>query len=116
MHMTRPSESNTSINGPAWAAILACGIGCFALGLMIVLGERTGFFSTRLNFYNPVGNLSGKTIVAIAIWLIAWEVLHFRWKNLHLIETGRIMTLTFVLVVLGVLASCPLVFDMFSGH
>jgi len=113
--MTRSNDSEKIPNGPAWAAILAAGIGCLALGLLIVLGERNAFFIKRLSFYKPVGNLSGKSGVAVIVWLIAWVVLHVRWKNRDLTNTSTIMAVTIVLVLLGVAMSCPLVFDMFSG-
>jgi hypothetical protein len=109
------NDSEKIPNGPAWAAILAAGIGCLALGILIVLGERSAFFARHLNFYDPVGNLTGKTIVGIVLWLIAWAILHVRWKNCDLTNTATIMAVTIVLVFLGVCLSCPLVFDMFSG-
>jgi hypothetical protein len=113
--MTQPKHSEKTPNGAAWAAILAAGIGCCALGLLIVLGERNPFFKEHLNFYDPVGNLSGKTSVGVAAWIVAWAVLYFRWKNRNLANTGGIMILTFILVFLGVCLSCPWVFDMFSS-
>jgi len=109
------NDSEKIPNGPAWAAILAAGIGCLALGILIVLGERSAFFARHLIFYDPVGNLTGKTIVGIVLWLIAWAILHVRWKNRSLAGADAILTITFILVLLGVCLSCPLVFDMFSG-
>src|SRR4051812_37189182 len=53
-------------NGPAAAAFLACGVGSAVLGLAIVLVEASpGHVKSWLNFYDPVGPLSGKTIVAV---------------------------------------------------
>lgn len=105
-------ESDDAPNGDAWAAILACGIGCFAFGVMIAIGERTKLGAKLLNFYDPVGNLSGKTIVAILIWLIAWIVLHLRWRAIEIKSTTAITTITLILTGLGIAASCPLIFGM----
>jgi hypothetical protein len=113
--MTPSNGPEKMTNGAAWAAILAAGLGCFALGVLIDLGEGTKFFSKALNFYDPVGNLSGKTTVGIFFWLIAWAILHARWKNQTIQATGKIMALTLVLVLLAIIASCPLFFGLFSA-
>ncbi|MGA2231771.1 MAG: hypothetical protein ABSH22_12805, partial [Tepidisphaeraceae bacterium] len=101
---TRNSNPPAIPTGPAWAAILAAGVGCAVLGLLIDLAEAFKSVSTTLNFYNPTGDLSGKTIVAIAIWLIAWAVLHARWKNRTIESPGKVMAATLILILLALLA------------
>jgi len=101
-------------NGAAWAAILAAGIGCFAYGVFIDLGEASPRWSNALNFYNPVGNLSGKTTLGIVVWLIAWVILHLRWRKRDLARPGRVTTIAVVLILLGVIASCPLFFELLT--
>jgi hypothetical protein len=101
-------------NGGAWAAILAAGIGCAALGFCIDLGEDSKYFGSALNFYNPSGNLSGKTAVAIVVWLIVWAILHARWKNRTMARPGAIAVVTVILVCLGVIAGSPFFFGLFS--
>lgn len=100
-------------NGAAWAAILAAAIGCAALALLIDLGETCPPIGKLLNFYDPVGNLSGKSSVAVLIWLIVWAILHTLWRNRIIASTRLISTISLILIVLSVIASCPLFFGLF---
>ena len=107
--MNQQSEAN---NGPVAAAMLAAGIGSFVLGLMICLAQGSKAISGILNFYNPVGPLSGKTIVAIVVWLVAWVVLSSKWKDKSA-DFGKMYKVTLILVGLGLLGSFPLFFELF---
>src|ERR1700693_3060643 len=62
-------------NGPGAAAILAAGIGCAVVGILAFAAEASKPLASWLNFYNPTGPLSGKTTVAVIVWLVAWFVL-----------------------------------------
>jgi fluoride ion exporter CrcB/FEX len=101
-------------NGPIVAAMLAAGIGCFVLGLMICLAQGSKAIGGMLNFYNPVGPLGGKTTVAVAAWLVAWAVLASKWKD-QSADFGKMYKVTLILVGLGLLGSFPPFFDLF-GH
>jgi hypothetical protein len=94
-------------NGPAWAALLAAGIGCGVFGVIVDLAEVFKPVSKKLNLYNPTGDLSGKTSVAILVWLIAWVLLHLRWKNRTIYASRTISLVTFILVVAGLIAIFP---------
>jgi len=107
-----PSESNLS-NGPAAAATLAAGIGCVAMGVFSTLSEVSQFVGRILNFYNPTGNLSGKTLVAIVIWLVSWALLKKRFADQEVNFAG-ILTLSLVLVGLGFLGTFPPFFDLLA--
>ena len=61
--------------GKALAAMVAAGVGSAALGVLTTLAELSPGLKNILNFYDPVGPLSGKTTVAVIIWLIAWYAL-----------------------------------------
>jgi hypothetical protein len=101
-------------NGPAAAAMLGAGLGSATLGLMIVLVEASPhWFKNWLNFYNPVGPLSGKTIIAVAVYAISWLVMGMalRGKNVRL---GRWVTATFVLIALGILFTFPPIYQLFT--
>lgn len=98
--------------GEAAAAILAAGVGAFAMGLMTTLAEFPAI-KTALNFYNPVGPLSGKTIVTVIIWLVSWAILYFMWKGKD-IAFSRVFTATVILIALGVLGTFPVFYDMFA--
>ena len=108
------SESDTTIDGASAAAILASGIGCFAVGLMTTLAEASTALADSLRFVGPVGPLSGKTTVAVVIWLIAWAILHFAWRD-QVKQFGVIFTTTIALIVLGVLGTFPIFFELFAA-
>ena len=54
---------NPVANGPVAAAVLACGLGCFALGVLAVAADGSKRLAAALNFYNPTGPLSGAYII-----------------------------------------------------
>ena len=101
-------------NGPIVAAMLAAGIGCLALGLTTSLAQGSKAISGMLNFYNPVGPLGGKTIVAVVVWLVAWGILASKWKD-RSADFGKVYKVTLILVGLGLLGTFPPFFDLF-GH
>jgi len=65
-------------NGAALAALLAAGIGAFAVGLFVILSE-TGIYAAP-SLYGPAGGVSGRTAFAAVAWLLAWGVLHRTWQ------------------------------------
>ena len=100
-------------NGPAAAAILASGIGCLALGLLTTLAQAIIPAKEALNFYSPTGPMSGKTILATAVWLVAWAMFHFLWRS-EQVDFGKIFIITLVLIALGLLGTFPLFFRSFG--
>lgn len=100
-------------NGPAAAAILASGIGCLALGLLTTVAQAFAPVKGALNFYDPTGPMSGKTILATAVWLVAWAVLHFLWRS-EQVKFGKIFLVTLILIALGFLGTFPLFFRSFG--
>lgn len=108
------NQQSETTNGPVAAAMLAAGIGSFVLGLMICLAQGSKAIGGMLNFYDPVGPLSGKTIVAVVVWLVAWGILASKW-HYQSIDFGKVYKVTLILVGLGLLGSFPLFFDLF-GH
>ncbi|HEY9515281.1 MAG TPA: hypothetical protein VIQ74_06320 [Gemmatimonadaceae bacterium] len=101
---TAPLGTEKVTNGAALAAFLAAGVGAFAMGFVVVLSEM-GIFSPPA-IYAPSGGVSGRTTLAVVLWLIAWAVLHARWKDRQL-QPGRVWTVTLVLTVLGILGTFP---------
>jgi len=99
-----PVQTGTLRNGAALAAFLAAGIGSFAMGLILVLNE-TGIFAPP-TLYGPSGGVTGRTTLAVVVWLVAWAILHFRWKDRQL-EPRRVALGTFVLIAFGILATFP---------
>ena len=107
--MTINPGSPDQANGAALASFLAAGIGAFATGAVVLLNEAGLFVSPTL--YEPTGGVSGRTTLAALIWLIAWAVLHNRWKDRR-VEPARVYAVTLMLIVLGVLFSFPPVWHL----
>lgn len=91
-------------NGAGMAALLAAGIGSFAMGAILILGEL-GLVSVPA-IYAPAGGVTGRTTLAVVIWLIAWAVLHARWKDRQ-VDGRRMGILALVLAALGILGTFP---------
>jgi hypothetical protein len=102
-------------NGGAWAAVLAAGIGCVTFGLLVDLAEAFSRVSQWLSFYKPVGDLSGKSAIAVGVWLVVWCILHFRWKGRHRSPGGVIATIAIVLIIVSLIATFPPFFGMFAS-
>lgn len=100
----QPRAAREPPNGAAWAAMLASAIGAFATGLIVVLNEA-GLVAVPA-LYAPAGGVSGRTTLAVLIWLGAWAVLHFGWRHRR-IDPRRAAALIAVLVLLGVLGTFP---------
>lgn len=108
--LSSASKKNAD-EGSIGAALLAAGIGCMTLGIVTTLSEAVKAVADRLNLYNPVGPLSGKSLAAIVVWLVAWACLarNIRGKQINI---GRWLTITGVCVAIGLLMSFPPFFDM----
>jgi hypothetical protein len=100
-------------DGPLAAVLLAAGIGSFALGLFTTLAEASTGFRERLILNAGVGPLSGKTVWATVIFLVAWAVLATRLRN----RDGLLRSATTIFValtVLGLLGTFPIFFQAFA--
>lgn len=107
---TAPRTSDDAEDGPVMAAVLATGFGSFAMGLFVIL-NAAGIYSAP-GLYGPAGGVSGRTTFAVAAWVLAWAVLHWRWKDRR-VERGPVLVVTLVLVGLGLLATFPPVWGVF---
>ena len=112
----RPREANVGAarqdvaNGAALASFLGAGIGAFAMGFFASINEAGVFVAPTL--YGPAGGVSGRTTFAIAAWLIAWGLLHNRWKHRQ-IASGPVSAITLTLIGLGILGTFPPVWGLF---
>ena len=102
-------------NGPIAAAVLACGIGCFLLGVLAVAADGSKGLAAALNFYHPTGPLSGVTTVAITLWLVCWVVLATRWRNKTL-AFAKVSALAFLCLAIGLLLTFPPFGDLLLGR
>lgn len=121
--MTSKTESSGAVldepghvdkpEGPVSAAILAGGVGALTLGILTTLAEASTGIKDFLNFYNPVGPLSGKTIGAVVVWIVAWVVLHLLYRDKPF-ESRKALMVALVLIALGVLGTFPIFFQAFA--
>jgi hypothetical protein len=100
--------------GPIAAAIIAGGIGVAALGLFTTLAEASEGVKDWLQWSDAVGPLSGKVLMGVLVWLVAWAILHLALRNKPY-ETRRALVISLVLIGLGVLGTFPLFFQAFGG-
>jgi hypothetical protein len=113
--MSTPQNSTgTMRNGPGAAAILAAGIGCAAVGILALLGDASQAIGSFLNFYNPVGKLSGVSTVSIVIWLVAWFGLARLWGT-KTVALGKVNVAAFALLLVGLLLTFPPFMDLLQG-
>jgi len=103
-------------NGPVAAALLGGGIGAAVFGLITLFSELSESFGQALNWYNPVGPLSGKSILGIAAYFIAWAVLHSVWKGKEVNNFNSISTIALVLLAVGLLGTFPPVWHLFISE
>jgi hypothetical protein len=108
---TREPVTGMLPNGRALAAFTAAGIGAFAMGLISLL-DAAGVLPVP-TLYAPAGGVSGRTTLALLIWLIAWAVLHSRWKSREL-DAGRAHAVAVVLILSGILFAFPPVWALFG--
>jgi hypothetical protein len=101
--------------GPAAAAILAAGIGCLVLGLIVPISEAIPALKSALNWWNPAGPLVGKTTVPVLVWLVAWAALHARWKDRE-VDFGKVWKLSLAFIAVGFIGTFPPVFEAFTAH
>jgi hypothetical protein len=112
---TAAPRDDTIPNGPGAAAILAAGIGCAAIGILYLVGDASETIGKLLNFYNPVGTLSGVTTLAIIIWLVAWYVLNRLWQA-KTVSMFNVNIAAFVLLAVGLLLTFPPFVDPLQGR
>lgn len=99
--------------GPISASILAAGVGAFTLGLLTTLAEASKSVADGLRWSTAVGPLSGKTLLTVGVWLVAWALLHLALRRKPF-ETTRAMTIAVILIALGVLGTFPTFFQLFA--
>ena len=96
-------------NGAAMAAVLGAGIGSLAMGAVVLLNE-VGLFAVPA-LYGPAGGVTGRTTFAAIVWLLAWGVLHARWRSRE-VAHGPVFAWTVALVALAILATFPPVWGL----
>ena len=111
---TIATTQGTMPNGPGAAAILTAGIGCAAVGILALAGDASPSIGKALNFYNPVGTLSGVSTLAIIVWLVSWFVVGGMWRE-RTVNLGKVNVIAFILLVVGLLLTFPPFMDLLQG-
>ena len=111
--MNRESEASAMAmpNGPGAAAVLAAGIGCFAVSALAFAGDKSRPFAALLNWYRPSGPLSGVTTTAIVFWLLSWDILRYLWRRRD-VDLIRVSVAAGVLLLLSILLTFPPIVDL----
>ena len=118
MSQSQASDANGVVgltpSGPGAAAILAAGIGSATLGVLAFAGDASPAIKTMLNFYDPVGALSGVTTVTIVVWVMTWFALFGFWRT-KTITLWPVNLAAFALLCVGFLLTFPPVMDLLQG-
>jgi hypothetical protein len=112
--MTNEPIETAPENGAAAATVLAVAIGILALGACALAGDASPRLARLLNVWNPTGPLSGVTIFAILVWLLAWTALARAWTG-HNLNLRRINLVALLLIVIGLLLTFPPFMDVLQG-
>jgi len=112
--MSMSQNVETLPNGPGAAAILAAGIGCAAVGVLFLAEDASAAINKMLNFYNPVGALSGLTTVSLIVWLAAWFILNRMWAR-KAVDMAKVNIASFAFLVVGFLLTFPPFIDLLQG-
>jgi hypothetical protein len=99
--------------GPIAAAIIAGGVGAAALGVVTTLAEASEGIRNWLQWSDAVGPLSGKVLMAVGVWLVAWMILHAVLRR-RPYETRRALVVSLILIAVGVVGTFPTFFQLFG--
>jgi uncharacterized membrane protein len=115
--MEAKQTKTSSADGSAYAAIFAAAIGCIFFAVFADLTEISANFKKHMGaFYTPSGDLSGKSTVAVLIWLTAWIVLHILWSKKKVATPGLISVLSVMLILLSLVMTFPPTFEWLAAH
>lgn len=98
-------------NGGGAAALLAAGVGAFAVALFAFAADKVSSIKSAMIFYKPTGPLSGVTTCAIVVWLVVWALLHRRWSS-RMVSLRPITRAALILLALSLLLTFPPIADL----
>jgi hypothetical protein len=96
--------------GPVAAVFLAAGVGALVLGILTTLAEASEGVKSWLEWSTAVGPLSGKTIIAVIAFVVAWVVLGIGLRGRNP-KPSIVFTWTAVLVAVGLVLTFPTFFQ-----
>lgn len=100
--------------GAAAAAILASSLGCLGIGIATLLAQISPTVATWLNWWSPVGPLSGESGVGIIAWLASWILLHFIMRK-HEAKLGIVALISFLFIALAMVLLFPPFYQNFRS-
>ncbi len=110
----RSTTSGLEESSPVSAAFIAAGIGCLTLGVLQFAAEMSESFNDFLAWSKPLGSYSGKYLIAYAVWLVSWAILHFLTRKVFIpIRVALIVTV--VLVVVAAILLFPPFIGLFAS-
>lgn len=108
--MNVQESDSRSADGVAAAAILAAAIGIVFLGIFTTLSEANTDFHDWANWWDRVGPLSGKSSLALIIWLASWPFLHLAlFRRDGILQAAIVVSA--VLFMAGMVLMFPPVFE-----
>ncbi len=107
------NNSDTPINGPATAGVVAAGVGCLVLGALTIAAEASESVHSLLEIASASGTLGGKALGTIVAWTASWAALHVRWRAREL-HSRRPVVVAATLIALGLLGTFPPFFCLFG--
>jgi hypothetical protein len=110
-----PEPPPDRMGGTTAATLLASGIGCAAFGIAVVAAESLEPVKQLLTLSTAVGPLSGKAVVAVVIYLLAWAALFLACRK-RTMDFAVVLRVTAVLVGLGLLGTFPPFYGLVAGH
>ena len=100
-------------SGPAAAVVAAAGLGCFVLGLLSVVTAASVWVSETLAVSDRVGEMSGLSLAAVAVFFASWAALTVAWRRANP-PLLRVAAASGALIVLGLLGTFPPFFNLFD--
>ena len=93
-------------NGPMAAALVAGGLGCATLGVLTTWAEASPNMAETLNWWTPVGPLTGKAGAATGVFLTSWLGLHLAWRDRD-VAHGPMVAASSLLLAIGLVGTFP---------
>ena len=120
--LSQGSRQPLQFSGPAAAAFLSTGIGCWAMMITHHLADTSKEMDTLVwkigswipGSHNPsklwgnIGSYSGKQTVLLIGWLLSWFILHRLWRQKNISTKTIFLGMFFLFVVSTAMAWHPL--------
>jgi hypothetical protein len=117
------SEKPPTVSGPAAAALISAGLGCFLMmvthhladtakwreQIVWLIGSWIPGSHSPDQLYGEIGSYSGKETILLVSWLVSWFVLHRLWQHRN-IKPKTIFFWMFTFFVAAAVMSWPPLF------